>query len=184
MALAFSLTLPTDTTFISVGDIPELTAGAIYPPSDSQPESTDSGLDLHELKYAVCQTEHAKTLDRAIDERMVTLLNPLSFVPYTSAFGEARKRAVISIADFKHFAECLQIDVVLGDEFEPQHNPVEAPQGEINAEWQGELERMVKEWKASGKHSSIPTKGKLARDLSKSINVDSATIERRTRKTW
>ena len=80
MALAFSLTLPTDTTFISVGDIPELTAGAIYSPSDSQPESNDSGLDLHELKYAVCQTEHAKTLDMAIDERMVTLLNPLSFV--------------------------------------------------------------------------------------------------------
>ncbi len=118
MALSFSLTLPADTTFISVGDIPELTAGAIYPPSDSESELTDSGFDLQELRYAACQTEHEKILDRAIDDGMVTLLNKLSFAPHTFPFGAARKRSVISIDDFKRFAAILQIAVVVENESE------------------------------------------------------------------
>lgn len=113
MGLAFRLTLPSDTQFVCVGYIPELTASAIYTLSDSGLEIHDGGLDLQEFKNTVCQTQHESALNKAIDAGMVTLLNPLSFEAHTFPFGDARKRAVITIDDFKRFAETLQIEVVI-----------------------------------------------------------------------
>lgn len=113
MGLAFRLTLPSDTQFVCVGYIPELTASAIYTLSESGLEIPDGGLDLQEFKNTACQTQHESALNKAIDAGMVTLLNPLSFEAHTFPFGDARKRAVITIDDFKRFAETLQIEVVI-----------------------------------------------------------------------
>lgn len=113
MGLAFRLTLPADTQFVRVGYIPELTASAIYPLSDSGLEIHDGGLDLQEFKNTVCQTQHESALNKAIDAGMVTPLNSLSYEAHTFPFGEARKNAVITIDDFKRFAETLQIEVVI-----------------------------------------------------------------------
>lgn len=114
MGLAFNLILPADKRFLCVGEIPELTASAIYPPQGDGLTLTDSGLDLHEFSFGACQTNHEKALDNAIASGMVTPLNPLSFEAHTFPFGAARRSAVISIDDFKRFAESLQIEVLIG----------------------------------------------------------------------
>lgn len=54
---------------------------------------------------------------------------------------------------------------------------------EINQEWQTKLESMARNLINQGR-KSLATKCKLAGDLSKEIDVDVATIERQTRKTW
>lgn len=113
MGLAFKLILHPTTRFVRVGYIPESTASAIYPPQTGEPALTESGLDLEEIKYAACMSQHERALDKAIDAGMVTLLNPLSYEAHTFPFGDARKRAVITLDDFKRFAESLQIEVVL-----------------------------------------------------------------------
>lgn len=109
MGLPFNLTLPVNTMFLSVGHIPELTANAIYPPSDNDSE-------IQEIKRAACRDNHENALDKAIDAGTLTPLNPMSFEAHTFPFGDALRRAVISIDDFKRFAESLQIEVVIGDE--------------------------------------------------------------------
>lgn len=98
--------------FLTVGYIPELTARAMYPQSDNES-------DIQELKRAGCRTNHESALDKAIDSGIVTLLNPLSLEAHTFPYGDARKRAVIYIDDFKRFAESLQIEVVILDESDP-----------------------------------------------------------------
>lgn len=113
MGLAFKLILHPNTRFVRVGHIPESTASAIYPPQTGEPALTESGLDLEEIKYATCVSQHERALDKAIDAGMVTLLNPLSYEVHTFPFGEARKQAVITLDDFKLFAASLQIEVVL-----------------------------------------------------------------------
>lgn len=54
---------------------------------------------------------------------------------------------------------------------------------ERNQEWQTKLESMAAELLKEGKKSQT-TKGKLANKLAKEITVETATIERNTRKTW
>lgn len=103
--------LHADIEFLPIGDIPELTASAIYPLSDDE---TGSGLDLYELKHLTCLREHEKVLDKAIDSGMVTPLNSLSHAVHTFPFGDARRKAIITLDDFKRFAETLQIAVLTG----------------------------------------------------------------------
>lgn len=109
MGLAFRLTLPANTNkFPSVGEIPALTAKAIHPESENDSDT-----------WAFCQINHEAALDRAIKAGMVTPLNPLSFERHTFPFGDALRRAVISLDDFKRFAASLQIEVVTWDEPTP-----------------------------------------------------------------
>jgi len=68
------------------------------------------------------------------------------------------------------------------------HEILTAPKGkilknEINVVWQGKLEARAAELAKQGKTMKA-TKGGLARELSKEIKVEAATIERQTRKTW
>lgn len=104
MGLPFNLLLSADTKFIPVGKIPALTAKAIYPESEN------------DLAREGCQINHEEALRKAIKAGMVTPLNPLSYERHTFPFGDALQRAVISLADFKRFAETLQIEVVIWDE--------------------------------------------------------------------
>lgn len=104
MGLAFRLTLPANNKFPCVGEIPALTAKAIYPESEN------------DLARECCQINHEDALDKAIKAGMVTPLNPLSYEQHTFPFGDALRRAVISLDDFKRFAETLQIEVVIWDE--------------------------------------------------------------------
>lgn len=102
MGLAFELHLPADKKFLLVGESPALTAKAIHPESEEAQE--------------LCQINHKEALDKAIKAGMVTPLNPLSYEQHTFPFGDALRRAVISLDDFKRFAETLQIEVVIWDE--------------------------------------------------------------------
>lgn len=112
MGLAFRLTLPANTNFLCVGEIPALTAKAIHPESENY------------LAREGCQINHEAALDRAIKAGMVTPRNPLSYEQHTFPFGDALRRAVISLDDFKRFAETLQIEVVIWDELVPTQDVV------------------------------------------------------------
>lgn len=117
MGLPFKLPLSANTQFVRVGDIPELTASAIYPvPGDEQEGLTGDELDAT-VQNHFCHPDHVSALDEAIDAGTVTPLNSLSYKAHTSPpSGDARKNAVITIDDFKRFAASLQIEVVILDE--------------------------------------------------------------------
>lgn len=114
MGLAFRLTLPADTQFVRVGEIPAMTAKAIHPESENDSEA-------QEFARAGCQINHEEALDKAIKSGMVTPLNPLSYEHHTFPYGEALRSAIISLDDFKQFAASLQIEVVIWDEPLPTH---------------------------------------------------------------
>lgn len=109
MGRPFNLTLSASTKFLRVGEIPALTAKAIYPESEDNSEAQD-------FARAGCQINHEEALSKAIKSGMVTPLNPLSYEQHTLPFGDALRRAIISLDDFKRFAESLQIEVVIWDE--------------------------------------------------------------------
>lgn len=109
MGLAFKLHLPADKKFLLVGEIPALTANAIYPESE----------DGNGYAWVDCQIGHKEALDKAIKAGMVTPLHPSRYVQHTFPFGDALRRAVISLDDFKRFAESLHIEVVVWDEPDP-----------------------------------------------------------------
>lgn len=104
MALPFRLHISADIDFLPVSDVPELTARGIYPLSDDEPDS-------QVLRRAACRMNHEQALDRAIDDGQVTILNPASYEPHTFPFGAARQEAVMTVDDFKRFAQSLQIEV-------------------------------------------------------------------------
>lgn len=108
MGLAFRLTLPADTQFVRVGEIPAMTAKAIHPESENDSEA-------QEFARAGRQINHEEALDKAIKSGMVTPLNPLSYEHHTFPYGDALRRAIISLDDFKQFAASLQIEVVIWD---------------------------------------------------------------------
>lgn len=114
MGLAFRLTLPADTQFVRVGEIPAMTAKAIHPESENDSEA-------QEFARAGCQINHEAALDKAIKSGMVTPLNPLSYEHHTFPYGEALRSAIISLDDFKQFAASLQIEVVIWDAPLPTH---------------------------------------------------------------
>lgn len=58
---------------------------------------------------------------------MVTPLNALSYEQHTFPFGDALRRAIISLDDFKRFAETLQIEVVIWDEPVPKQGADDIP---------------------------------------------------------
>lgn len=109
MGLAFELHLPADKKFLCIDEIPALTANAIHPASENDSEAQG-------LARAGCQINHEEALDKAIKAGIVTPLNPLSYEQHTFPHGEALRRAVISLDDFKRFAASLQIEVVILDE--------------------------------------------------------------------
>lgn len=109
MGLPFNLSLSANTKFLRVGEIPALTTKAIHPESEDDSDSQD-------LARAGCQINHEEALDKAIKARMVTPLNPLSYEQHTFPFGDALRRAIINLDDFKRFAASLQIEVVMWDE--------------------------------------------------------------------
>lgn len=122
MALPFQLHISADIDFLPVSDVPELTARGIYPLSDDEPDS-------QVLKRAACRMNHEQALDRAIDDGQVTVLNPVSYEPHTFPLGAARQEAVMTVDDFKRFAQSLQIEVAVD---EAENLEAGASTGELN----------------------------------------------------
>jgi predicted trehalose synthase len=120
-AIHFSMILPAVRKFLTVQEIPALTARAIYP--DAQIEGTDScdtvasqksqsaaSMDTQSQR-AKLQQEHKRQLLAAIRLKELSPLNPATFLPEACAEGQVREDAYVSVADFVQFAATLGIGV-------------------------------------------------------------------------
>ncbi len=117
-------------------------------------------------------------------------VKPLVFVS-EKFLGEGRDFIVweleepIPLSDLKIVVLSKDISKFISDKPEQPEPKQPEPKAinEINQVWQSELESMAAELIKQHK-KSLATKRKLAKTLGEKIDVDPATIERQTRKTW
>ncbi len=136
------LTLPANTEYVRIGDIPGLTAGARHPIPVKNDETTEDGacigsawLDAVVLND-FCRRDHENALNKAIRDGVVTPLNEVSLVARHVNDGEGfleHKEAITLIADFKRFAESLHIEVVNSDDAPGKASKVDAKKEKIRA---------------------------------------------------
>jgi hypothetical protein len=107
--LLFELRI-TERKFLQYGEIPILTAAAVYPLQGDEDENTE---DTIYLQHGFTRAEHERLLDEAVRRGDVTPINPLTYVFEPFNLGEIGAKRLVTFSQFRQFARSLMIDVIV-----------------------------------------------------------------------
>ncbi|SFC62271.1 hypothetical protein [Collimonas sp. OK412] len=108
----FQLEIPANKKFFTVGEIPNLTAGAIWP----EPEFNDSPSDMNKIEV---EQAHERFLSDAIDNGEVRVFDPILYLkmPIDAEYKDTRaKENLVSQMQFIEFARSLGIETRIANE--------------------------------------------------------------------